>query len=160
MVCSENNEPVRKSDFVKFTPNGSMPVTDTGEKSSSVYNKCNIINFVTPEKPSPEMVELMKSMTNMGKKQETVPRRMQKSEFDDEEFDRLAMEIDLERVEKEYYEKKTDTTVRRTQTTVRNPYLKRTMQTTRTIRKRARVENPYVTQKNRTSVVVKNPYKK
>ena len=68
MVCSENYEPVRKHDFVKITPSGSMPVTDTGIENSSVYSICNIINFVTPEKPSPEMLDLMKSMTSMGNK--------------------------------------------------------------------------------------------
>ena len=95
-----------------------------GNKSlhGNTYNNCKVINIETP---SPYKKQLMEWFENESSDSpppnKEVPETEKKSSYSDPEVDEVIKTINIEKIEKDFYEKKTMTTQTR-RARVRNPY--------------------------------------
>ena len=173
MVHAGKSEPVRKEEIVSSTPNRK---TAHENNTGPVFNQCNIINLVTPDKPSPEMMDLLQTMTqtqNLPEMTAVARAVSKKSEpYEDDDIDKIVLDMDLDKIEREYYSKKVEKyeedfdkmamelDIERIE---REYYGKRS---STTVRRQQIIEGPYLQRNIQTQRTVtkrkrvENPYKK
>ena len=120
---AENYEPVTKKVRYEKPEYARRGDEHTRSHGGSTYHNCKVINIGNTSPYNKDLKELLETATSDSPPpMKQVPGSVKANSFSDPEVDEVIKTINIGKIEREYYQKKTLTTRSTRTTRVRNPY--------------------------------------